>query len=308
MSYYDILLAKQLSGGGGGDITVESLSVTANGTYSAPSGKAYSPVTVNVPNPSTGTLNITANGTYDVTEKASAVVNVSGGGSSLIVGALRPDAELIKKYTYDKMIVEEEIATIPSFTSADTNIITASTLDTISIDRETYDYFVVANYLVVPTYNDSTLRTGTEDYDYVVCEYEINTTTPVTLIGGGTASKTQKAYVQSYGLWHICPMYKNSAWSAQAGLSVSYGIREKPKAPEVNSNGDELIIYTSDLAIRGNTSSFPQAAWESVSDVRRQYIIEVYRAKKNDSNVDGFAKGSNYYSRLSFLNNGGTLQ
>ena len=35
-------------GGGGGDITVESLSVTQNGTYTAPTGKAYSPVTVNV--------------------------------------------------------------------------------------------------------------------------------------------------------------------------------------------------------------------------------------------------------------------
>lgn len=39
--------------GGGGDITVEALSVTENGTYTASSGKAYSPVTVNVP--STGT-------------------------------------------------------------------------------------------------------------------------------------------------------------------------------------------------------------------------------------------------------------
>lgn len=36
------------SGGGGGDITVEALSVTANNTYTAPAGKAYSPVTVNV--------------------------------------------------------------------------------------------------------------------------------------------------------------------------------------------------------------------------------------------------------------------
>lgn len=32
----------------GGDITVESLSVTSNGTYTAPTGKAYSPVTVSV--------------------------------------------------------------------------------------------------------------------------------------------------------------------------------------------------------------------------------------------------------------------
>lgn len=34
---------------GGSGVTVEPLSVTQNGTYTAPSGKAYSPVTVNVP-------------------------------------------------------------------------------------------------------------------------------------------------------------------------------------------------------------------------------------------------------------------
>ena len=34
---------------GGAGATVEPLSVTANGTYTAPEGTAYSPVTVNVP-------------------------------------------------------------------------------------------------------------------------------------------------------------------------------------------------------------------------------------------------------------------
>lgn len=38
-------------GGGGSDVTVQPLSVTSNGTYTAPSGTAYSPVTVNVPTP-----------------------------------------------------------------------------------------------------------------------------------------------------------------------------------------------------------------------------------------------------------------
>ena len=46
MNYYDILLAKKLNKGGG-EITVEGLSVTENGTYSEV-GKAYSPVVVNV--------------------------------------------------------------------------------------------------------------------------------------------------------------------------------------------------------------------------------------------------------------------
>lgn len=42
---------ESITGGGGGesgDITVRALTVTENGTYTAPSGSAYSPVTVNV--------------------------------------------------------------------------------------------------------------------------------------------------------------------------------------------------------------------------------------------------------------------
>ena len=57
---------------GGGGVTVEALSVTDNGTYTAPSGKAYSPVTVNVSGGSSGvyvgtdapTSSIGSNGDY----------------------------------------------------------------------------------------------------------------------------------------------------------------------------------------------------------------------------------------------------
>ena len=96
MSYYDILLAKKLSGGGGGGITVESLSVNSNGTYTAETGKAYTPVTVAVPNTytasdegkvvSSGALvaqtsaTYESNDTYDTTLINSVTVNVSGGG------------------------------------------------------------------------------------------------------------------------------------------------------------------------------------------------------------------------------------
>ena len=84
-------------GGGGSSVTVESLSVTQNGTTTAPSGKAYSPVTVNVPNSyaagdegkvvSNGSLvaqtahaKVTQNGTIDTTLNNSVEIDVSGGG------------------------------------------------------------------------------------------------------------------------------------------------------------------------------------------------------------------------------------
>lgn len=87
----------------GGGVEVESLSVTANSTYTAPEGKAYSPVTVNVPNSyaagdegkvvSNGALvaqtsnSVTENGTVDTTLINSLTVNVpqgGGGGDEII--------------------------------------------------------------------------------------------------------------------------------------------------------------------------------------------------------------------------------
>lgn len=79
MNFFDILLAKKLEGGGGGDVTIEQLDVTENGTYSEP-GKAYRPVIVNLP---LNEKTITANGTYNASSDNlqgynKIVVNVAG--------------------------------------------------------------------------------------------------------------------------------------------------------------------------------------------------------------------------------------
>lgn len=99
--YFDMLayLMGKQAGGGGGDISVVSKSISSNGTYTAPAGKAYSPVTVDVPNSyaagdegkvvsngelvAQGSDSVTQNGTVDTTLINSLLVNVSGGGGGL---------------------------------------------------------------------------------------------------------------------------------------------------------------------------------------------------------------------------------
>ena len=81
-----IEMAENLPDAGGvANPVIEPLSITENGTYTAPEGvDGYTPVVVNVPIPDgyiqpSGTKDITSNGTHSVTEFAEVNVNVPTG-------------------------------------------------------------------------------------------------------------------------------------------------------------------------------------------------------------------------------------
>lgn len=109
------LMGKESGGGGGSSVTVEPLTVTENGTYTAPEGEAFSPVTVLVQNsfsaddegkvvvnrPDVGDnyyvldaqtehATVTSNGTYDTTTNNSVTVNVPQGytGFETVTGTI----------------------------------------------------------------------------------------------------------------------------------------------------------------------------------------------------------------------------
>ena len=153
-SIRELALAKAIGGGGGGgDITVEALTATENKKYTAPSGKAYSPVNVSVPNSYTqadeckvvneGALvaqtahaEVTENGTIDTTLNNSVVVNVSGGISGVTFSTLDPtpqqgsDGEYWYKYiTYIGAVDYDTLAYGQGYRNAGFQFVCVNDLD-----------------------------------------------------------------------------------------------------------------------------------------------------------------------------------
>lgn len=63
-TYKPSQMANAITGIPNNNTTVNSINITENGEYTAPSGTAYSPVSVNVPTTTIESLSITSNGTY----------------------------------------------------------------------------------------------------------------------------------------------------------------------------------------------------------------------------------------------------
>lgn len=77
-----LLMGKALGSGGGSSVEVEELSVNANGTYTAASGKAYSPVAVAVP--ASGIIDMTRPAALPSDYKEVKWLSLSGDGASVL--------------------------------------------------------------------------------------------------------------------------------------------------------------------------------------------------------------------------------
>lgn len=327
MSYYDILLAKQLSGGGGGgDITVESLSVTANGTYSAPSGKAYSPVVANVPNSytasdegkvvSSGALvaqtsqTIDTNGTYDTTLKNSVTVNVSGGGSfTPTFGVIRPDAELVNKWTYDDLLVEDLEITLPAYTTSAKQLY-APSAETQAIDRDNYRYFLMKRLLAIPVKSQWVHETGAFDYAFCLryCEIaglnnaDIKSVDGTLNVGTGLSDYRQTIFVNNNTYEY--PSGEGVVKLFEQG-SATTGLYFQDQADTISSGN--LSIKTPKLYFKGSANQYSSADWERTTDIRLQRIYELYRVPVAASDLDGWSMIMNRKRIMSAIANGGTL-
>ena len=283
----------------GGGTTIDALSVTANGTYTAQSGHAYSPVTVSVPTPtpslqtktasyipsaSQQTETISADSGYDGLDSVSITVDPI----SLTQYALRPDAELLQTYTMDQYAVADLGLTIPSYvTSAQTLKASASLSPTITVDLNNYRYIAVERFLTIPEYSVTTKGKGRQEYLWCNYVYEVTRSNANVF---PTIIDATKKIASAQTLWATSYLYRHLYWTSSSAITLygsnAYGCYQTPYAPSISDS--TMTVKSPLLGARGHSTYFTSTYMNALTDIRYQYVIDVYRAPLNNLNVDGW--------------------
>lgn len=230
----------------------------------------------------------------------------SGGGVTLQPYVLRPDAEVIQTHTLDSLYVADMGNTLPSYSTSAKTIVPMVQLSTIAMDIANYNYYVTQRGLAIPIYNTDTIVAG--QCEYVVsamsCEVVVVPAYEARSLNGASA------YTGNY-LTVVAPTtcIREVYWRSATNISCAsstYGTYIEGQAPGLSSTSSTtLIIRSPRMSIRGNSTYFSSSAWSNMTDIREQYIVQVWRAPK--ANTDGWEVRSNIGSIFEDVRNGGTL-
>ena len=229
----------------------------------------------------------------------------SGGGTfTPIIGALRSDAELVDKWTMDSYAVADLGLTIPAYTTTATTLQASQTLDTYTGDPTAYRYFITERILTTPEYSITTLAKGRQEYTLTAAMYEwlYNPSgQQPTIIN---PSKAYGVYSQMIGLAMTREVYWSSATAVGVYTSGAYCANQGVTAPTIASN-KTITIKSPTIAIRGHTTYLTSTFMNAMTDIRCQYVIELWRVPL--TGIDGWSHGTQMDSIFADISNGGTL-
>lgn len=230
-----------------------------------------------------------------------------GGGGSITLTpfVLRPDAELIQSYSDDQWLVADAGIELPAYsTTAKTLKATSNLTPTITMDYTAYDYYVVERTLAIPAYSADTKAKGRNEFFASSYIYEIVDIPANSFVADGGKAVTSRT-VAAAGQGFVRMLYWSSATAIALYTATTYGIAMGVTAPTIASG--VLTIKTPTWLIRGNTTYLTSAMWALLTDIRFQYVIDVYRAPKANLNIDGWGTTQNFKHILDCKNDGGTL-
>lgn len=217
---------------------------------------------------------------------------------------IRPDAELIQTWTADECIVADLGLTLPAYATSAKTIKTGATLSpTVSVDYTHYCYYVIMRGIAIPQYSTTTKQKGRCDfgastYLYELVEIPANT---IKTIDGTKTYTSRNALLQASNIGR--ELYWTSATAIGVNVNTTYGAYVAGQSPSIS--GTTLTIKAPNYGIRGHTTYMTSGAWGTMTDIREQYVIEVWRAPKGE--VDGWQMSTNINNVIEAASNGGDL-
>lgn len=201
---------------------------------------------------------------------------------------MRPDAEKVYTLSYDKYIVADEGVTFPAYTTTAQTLKASQTISpTVARDPANYNYYVAERALSIPEYSVTTKAKGRVEYSFSSAFYEI-VDYPANTISA--LLNNTKVTALSYSIFSAGNNAGLVYWSSGASIArystASYGVAQTITGPTCTASA--ITIKTPALITRGHTTYFTNTYMNAVTDVRYQYIIEVYRAPKEHLSFDGW--------------------
>lgn len=201
---------------------------------------------------------------------------------------MRGDAEKVYTLAYDKYIVADEGVDFPAYTTTAKTLKASETVSpTVSYDSTHYNYFIAERALSIPEYSVTTKAKGRVEYSFASAFYEL-VDYPANTISGILDNKklTSRSYSTFSAGNNVGLVYWSSGTAIARYATASYGVAQTITAPTAGAS--TITIKTPALITRGHTTYFTNTYMNAVTDVRYQYIIEVYRSPKNSMSFDGW--------------------
>lgn len=221
------------------------------------------------------------------------VLSVTGtytGSTSLVHYAIRPDAVLANSYTYDKYMNADEQITMPSYSTSAQTIKASASLGTITLDRDNYYYYIVERMLTIPTYSVTSVAKGRCEFHMGAHVFEI-----IDIPASSMHSLINPSLLYTSRLNTVTTVlatYRELYYSSGTALATystqAYGVCQAAVAPAISSG--VVTINSPTVTCRGHSTYYSSTYANALTDVRAQYVIEVYKAPKNSSlGYDGWS-------------------
>ena len=229
----------------------------------------------------------------------------SGGTVDYKWGVVRADAEKVKTITYDEYAVADVGLTLPAYDTTAQVIQASSNLDTYTVDYTNYNYFILERFCSTPSYSVTTKAKGRVEYWFGSYCYEL-----ADIPANSFASQDKSKYVTSRSVSMAASgvfprlIYWSSGTALAAYNSAAYGTYQTVTAPAISSG--VITLKSPAWGMRGHTTYFTQTYMDAVTDIREQYIIEVWRVAKGGS-IDGWGVRSQMQHIVDVINSTGTL-